>query len=280
MSSWRSRSRYSPSKERDAETGLDYFGARYYSGAQGRFISPDPVSGKISNPQSFNAYSYSWNNPLRYTDPTGMVVSWEDSEAGEDGYTDAERRYLLNMTSLLGSKNKKARARGERMKSNYDRLQAADEVFHVVEDNGTGSSSGMLDYRGEPGNLYVSLKGDASAYGALTINQKLGHEFEHGVQFLDGLLGFKKQDNGRWLGLNDDRVDEANAFIAGFEAEGVNPQQRQNPFLKAIDQAIPFGEDAAKNTLGKIGPYQNRSGVQMPVTKEMMSPDVYAKPRP
>jgi len=33
----------SPGKERDAETGLDYFGARYYSAAQGRFVSPDPL---------------------------------------------------------------------------------------------------------------------------------------------------------------------------------------------------------------------------------------------
>ncbi|MEO8660108.1 MAG: RHS repeat-associated core domain-containing protein, partial [Bryobacteraceae bacterium] len=30
-------------KERDAETGLDYFGARYFSGAQGRFTTPDPI---------------------------------------------------------------------------------------------------------------------------------------------------------------------------------------------------------------------------------------------
>ena len=60
------------SKERDAETGLDYFGARYYSGAQGRYISPDPMGGKIANPQSFNRYAYVLNNPLKFTDPTGL----------------------------------------------------------------------------------------------------------------------------------------------------------------------------------------------------------------
>jgi RHS repeat-associated protein len=43
-------------KERDAETGLDYFGARYFSGPQGRFTSPDPLmaSAKTTNPQSWN----------------------------------------------------------------------------------------------------------------------------------------------------------------------------------------------------------------------------------
>ncbi|MBN1570603.1 MAG: hypothetical protein JXA73_22355 [Acidobacteria bacterium] len=40
-----------PGKERDAETGLDYFGARYYSGAQGRFISVDPIGIMLLYPQ-------------------------------------------------------------------------------------------------------------------------------------------------------------------------------------------------------------------------------------
>jgi RHS repeat-associated protein len=63
-------------KERDSETGLDYFGARYYAGAMGRFITPDPLmaSGHVSDPQSWNRYTYTLNNPLRYTDPTGMEV--------------------------------------------------------------------------------------------------------------------------------------------------------------------------------------------------------------
>ena len=48
-------------KERDAETGLDYFGARYDSGVQGRFTSPDkPFADQhAEDPQSWNLYSYS-----------------------------------------------------------------------------------------------------------------------------------------------------------------------------------------------------------------------------
>lgn len=61
-------------KERDAETGLDFFLARYCSGAQGRFTSPDPLlaSGRPEDPQSWNRYAYARNNPLAYIDPTGM----------------------------------------------------------------------------------------------------------------------------------------------------------------------------------------------------------------
>ena len=63
----------STGKERDSETGLDYFGARYYSGAQGRFTSPDkPFADQhLEEPQSWNLYSYVRNNPLKFVDPTG-----------------------------------------------------------------------------------------------------------------------------------------------------------------------------------------------------------------
>jgi RHS repeat-associated protein len=60
-------------KERDSETGLDYFGARYYGSTMGRFLSPDPDddSGIEKDPQSWNRYAYARNNPLLLTDPTG-----------------------------------------------------------------------------------------------------------------------------------------------------------------------------------------------------------------
>lgn len=60
-------------KERDVESGLDYFGARYFSDAQSRFTSPDPKSAgaDMLNPQSWNGFSYALNNPLRYIDRHG-----------------------------------------------------------------------------------------------------------------------------------------------------------------------------------------------------------------
>jgi RHS repeat-associated protein len=65
-------------KERDAETGLDFFGARYFSGAQGRWTSadwsvkPEPVPyANLNNPQSLNLYAYVRNNPLSRVDTDG-----------------------------------------------------------------------------------------------------------------------------------------------------------------------------------------------------------------
>jgi RHS repeat-associated protein len=65
-------------KERDSETGLDYFGARYYSNGLGRFITPDwgatpaPVSyADLGDPQSLNQYSYVRNIPTVKVDADG-----------------------------------------------------------------------------------------------------------------------------------------------------------------------------------------------------------------
>lgn len=60
-------------KERDIETGLDYFGARYYSSVQGRFSSADPgnIGVDEDDPQSWNGYGYARHSPLVYSDPEG-----------------------------------------------------------------------------------------------------------------------------------------------------------------------------------------------------------------
>jgi RHS repeat-associated protein len=101
-------------KELDADTGLYYYGARYYNASVGRFVSQDPaylligdkerfkdkydrtLSMHLSDPQSLNSYSYVNNNPLKYTDPDGEIVplvalaaayaAFEVSSTAYDGY--------------------------------------------------------------------------------------------------------------------------------------------------------------------------------------------------
>jgi RHS repeat-associated protein len=59
-------------KERDPESGLDNFGARYNSSSLGRFASADnPKFSEKTNPQTWNLYSYVSNNPLSRVDVTG-----------------------------------------------------------------------------------------------------------------------------------------------------------------------------------------------------------------
>jgi RHS repeat-associated protein len=61
-------------KERDSESGLDNFGARYNASTMGRFMSPDPKTPSLKhlvNPQKWNKYAYVLNNPLALVDPDG-----------------------------------------------------------------------------------------------------------------------------------------------------------------------------------------------------------------
>jgi RHS repeat-associated protein len=87
-------------KERDSESGLDNFGARYNASNLGRFMSPDPdnVSGLMNqdDPQSWNGYAYARNNPLRYTDADGqnVVVCIQGQDKCHD-YTDDQYKRLL-----------------------------------------------------------------------------------------------------------------------------------------------------------------------------------------
>lgn len=53
-------------------TGVIHMNGRIYDAALGRFLQPDPLVQSPDNAQSWNAYTYVFNNPLAYTDPTGM----------------------------------------------------------------------------------------------------------------------------------------------------------------------------------------------------------------
>jgi RHS repeat-associated protein len=70
------------SKERDTETGLDYFGARYYMPAIGRWAAVDPVSDDMAE---WSPYNYVYNNPLTRTDPDGRQPPhmWLPPESAE-----------------------------------------------------------------------------------------------------------------------------------------------------------------------------------------------------
>jgi RHS repeat-associated protein len=60
-------------QEFDDESGLYYYGARYYNPELTRFTQPDTIIQNVYNPQNLNKYAYVMNNPLKYTDPTGQI---------------------------------------------------------------------------------------------------------------------------------------------------------------------------------------------------------------
>ena len=92
------------SQERDSETGLDYFDARYFASIQGRFISVDPENAGADryDPQSWNGYSYAGNAPLTFYDPTGL---WKEvpCNSGRRMCWEAEKNDSIgSLAKLLG----------------------------------------------------------------------------------------------------------------------------------------------------------------------------------
>jgi RHS repeat-associated protein len=117
-------------KERDTETassamqGLDYFGARYFSGTMGRFTSADPAllaKERLADPQQWNTYGYARDNPLRYTDPTGMYVCADSTDSPNcDSAQDQafEKARLQDLQSNDKATKNAAKAYGEKNEDN------------------------------------------------------------------------------------------------------------------------------------------------------------------
>ena len=90
-------------QERDDDTTLDYFLARYYSGTQGRFGSPDPgnAGANPGDPQSWNGYAYVSGNPLTFTDPSGQFLEATAGGAAVGGPVGAAIGAAIDVGILL-----------------------------------------------------------------------------------------------------------------------------------------------------------------------------------
>jgi RHS repeat-associated protein len=95
-------------KERDAESGNDYFGARFYSSNMGRFMSPDWATGaepipysRLDDPQTLNLYAYVRNNPSSHLDADGHLPEQGNSNGWLDLFNNLWQR-VDNVTHGLG----------------------------------------------------------------------------------------------------------------------------------------------------------------------------------
>jgi RHS repeat-associated protein len=196
---------WSTGKERDAETGLDYFGARYFSAVQGRFTSPDaPFADQDPvDPQSWNLYGYGRNNPLRFTDPSGMYVC-SDSMADSGGcrkFEEARGRAIDAAMQLKGQQQKDALRAidaygepgidngvtiglGKVQKGAAAETAVGGNLSAPTSDNPTGQNIQVVF---DPGSF-----GETAGTAALSVT--LAHEGSHDADGSEWIAsGFKKQ---------------------------------------------------------------------------------------
>lgn len=158
--------------ERDAETGLDYMRARYYSSLQGRFTSVDPGNAGAydGNPQTWNGYSYALNNPLLYSDPDGLKVRVCGTDGNCADLSDKDARNgLFNkqyQKSIGGVvKNGKIYLNGELVgtyqRTSFDDLD--DRANAVIF--GNRNSAGLVERAPVAGKTALTLYGRSAAVG-------------------------------------------------------------------------------------------------------------------
>ena len=178
-------------KERDVETGLDYFLARYYSSMQGRFTSIDSASPDPTNPQTFNKYHYSLNNPLRFIDPDGRQA--QEVSSLTQRIRDYFARYIRRFQDQLNPEEAPQERKpgpfgdGDKVLERYDRLfgqrvEFATDLMMVADISGAGAfSRGFM--RDDKTEMTIGIAGMVVAplnemfgvgKGALTTGRLLG----------------------------------------------------------------------------------------------------------
>jgi len=208
-------------KERDAETGLDYFGARYMSSAQGRFTHPDLklFPDAVYDPQSWNKYGYVRNNPLRLVDPNGE--DWKDVAGG---FLNA-----FNTNQILGI------GRTESGNSDFRRGQAIGDAVSTIQ----GAVEIIAGSGGEGAGLGLDATG-VGAFAGVPLNVASATVITHGVAV--GGLGLKNFANAAF------KTDES-----GTSSTGQTQTQTGGP--KAADAKGTSASGQATNQYGqKLGP--------------------------
>jgi hypothetical protein len=119
---------------------LDYFGARYYASAQGRFMSADEFSkdSQLEDPQSWNKFAYVRNNPLFYVDPSGEkaeVIVTTDKEHKKGTITIRASFAIYAASGQTVSKEdlqKQKKALEEQIRSTYSGSIKKDGITYEV----------------------------------------------------------------------------------------------------------------------------------------------------
>jgi RHS repeat-associated protein len=130
----------------DAEDDLYYLRARYYDPSVGRFLTADRQFGLARVPISQNRYSYAYNNPVRFTDPSGNIAGFDDA-------------FIFGVAALANSVQQLARGSG------LSGLNEGEAIAAGIEAD-AGYNCGLL--AGEGGPVASVIAGSACSAGVST----------------------------------------------------------------------------------------------------------------
>jgi|GEM_PF-4223160 len=200
-------------QELDSETGLYYYGARYYDPALAKFISSDPIVSDYSDPQNLNRLAYCRNNPMIYVDPSGNIhlilnggvgAQWDRPIPGMGGYTG-------NIPLSLGNFNNFSLTSLTNFSFAFAKLPITDS-FTIPQFFGSGFSASSNIANGGGETLpawtgWTNTSANAAAYGAYEV----GGSFR---LMKGGDLSFKYYLSG-WAGGSRARITTYNLSKLG-----------------------------------------------------------------
>jgi RHS repeat-associated protein len=250
-------------KERDTESGNDYFGARYYASTMGRFMSPDPLpwihwqngnrddqqrfEAYIANPQNFNMYAYVNNNPLNKTDPTGMNACGTKDDSSckvtitiRDRSTGANGKYNDQFTGVKNQGNYNATA--------VVNVNGKDVGTFLIKTTPSDSSTGAPLAAGVYGGTLTTHNGNLAIRIQPTDNLPTNgaNPGQHGAWFAQGDLIHQAgggQSGSNFTGVGHDGRAVSNGCLVvcttqfgDFEgAAGMNTTPPQRHFTIDVD---------------------------------------------
>ncbi len=164
--------------ERDNETTLDFMQARYFSSAQGRFTSYDPLFvnlKRLIDPQRLNLYSYCRNNPLKYTDKDGvdlLIAAAHEEEARnkyealQKGLTAEDRKH----TQFVVGDGKNGFAKGTFAVTADKDYKSDSENFQTVQQIANAGDTAVLSVVG-PTTMVTVYQAVTNQDGSMSINR-------------------------------------------------------------------------------------------------------------
>ena len=266
-------------KERDSESGNDYFGARYYASSTGRWMSPDTgfnLKRILLNPQKWNRYSYVLNNPLALIDPDGLEEIYVFLSYMNDPQSQAAVSYLArnglspnwrkiqsdavahgNHVYLYSGKD----ATYEQFQAKLSKGQTTVQIGEtVLDDVGHGMQAQVMKLG--DGNLVGSLQAAMVWPYTMTVSANGGTVAVFGCSSMDlasafpGAKNFFGIDSGRdrglGSGLDSVETNQVDAILAGAAFVGSLAVQDNNQGSAAALSALSAANDVLSKKKDKV----------------------------
>ena len=228
-------------KERDAESGLDEFGARYYTSSLGRFMIPDWAASPTTvpyahfgNPQSLNLYGYVVNNPLSLRDDDGHEILYDDGLKNAQVVKDSVQAILddpntsANLSGYVGKDN-------PNLLIQSGDLSKLDSSTHTPDGTpGASITQGSTDVSGLQTTTYSDGESTISGSATMTIDNRTSKGDTPGVMVHEAVHAGEGRKNPSKFAK--DAAAEKKAFPDNHNAR---PQeQRANAAEKAFSKEI------------------------------------------